>query len=522
MAPMRSSRGPAAKTLLVLGILLAVGAVLRGLDLADPWSSRGFKSAFAWACCSPARNLAEDGLLSTGGMPYFYRLRLADGSFETAWYANHPALTIDLTAASLVLFGKHEWAARLPWFLASLWSLVAGWRLLRLVYGERVALLGTWFLAVVPLAADHGSLAWCDYALLGLTAVMFRRYWLWLGDGRRAHLLAGAGCALAGGLLDWPMHFSVAALGVHALILGVSRWRRWRALLPLLSLPAASVLAVGIHGLQMLAVMGWGRSVGDAGRTTSWLMTGYLGPLAFARIQLEHLTSDLTPPLAVLLVLALAQLCLRALRRAPRAGDGLALALCLPGLFYVLAFPVRSFNHDFFWELGLLGFASLAGVELAHWHGRLAARRPRLAAGGGLALLLLASLWCARAVVGKWRAERDDLPRALAGHPAVAPAAGDPEAVLLVAPGEGLLLSWYSAAPVVGPFTNAESLEQGRAHLDERLEPGRAVYFLMTASVFAELRPTYEALKASGVASQRGVVEAAGRPPLTFEIFRLR
>ncbi|TAJ25383.1 MAG: hypothetical protein EPO68_00095, partial [Planctomycetota bacterium] len=106
--------------------LLALALAVRLFGFTEPWSGRGFRSAFATVTtgCN-ARNFAEHGILAAKAMPYYWGIELADGSRAYEYYAHHPALVALVGGLSLELFGAREWALTLPYLLFSLASVAA-------------------------------------------------------------------------------------------------------------------------------------------------------------------------------------------------------------------------------------------------------------------------------------------------------------------------------------------------------------------------------------------------------------
>jgi 4-amino-4-deoxy-L-arabinose transferase-like glycosyltransferase len=469
-----SASRPSRSAAIALAAVLALALGLRLLGIAEPWSGRGFKSAFGTHTTGAhARNFYEHGFSESGGMPYFSRVELADGALVRDWYAHHPALVALLSGVSMRVFGPHEWAITLPWVLCSLLSVALVARLARALWGEREQLLAALFMAVLPLSAWYGAIAWVDGAVISCYAFVALRYLAWQRGGSWRELALGASGVLVGGLFDWSMLLVLPGLGLHALAT-----RGWRGALPALWLPAGGLAAVALHKLHMLAVLPRELVYADTSATVAWVRSMPVPLSEFVRLQLSYIARYLTPPLALALLAALA-VQLRALVPGRReAGALLALALAPPGVLYIALAPARSFNHDFFFFLSLpwvaLGLARLAALAHAGLRARLG--RPGVVLGA-LALAVLAAN-CTRVVVQLWRAQRSDSIAQLAQAPWFAPALGDPRAVIAANTGVGLALGAYARAALLNGIDTPQELLELRERVLSRLGTGRRVLFL--------------------------------------------
>lgn len=507
---------PSRRRTALLAAVLALALGLRLLGIAEPWSGRGFKSAFGTHTTGAhARNFHEHGFAESGWMPYFSRVELADGTLVRDWYAHHPALVAVLSGASMRVFGPHEWAISLPWVLFSLLSVVLVARLARALWGAREELLAALFMAVVPLSAWYGAIAWVDGAVIACYAFVALRYLAWQRGGGTRELAIGALGVLVGGLFDWSMLLVLPGLGLHALAT-----RGLRGALPALLLPAGGLAAVALHKLHMLAVLPSELVHADTSATVAWVRSMPVPLPEFVRLQLSYVARYLTPPLALALLGALA-LQLRALLPGRRdEGAWLALALAPPGVLYVSLAPARSVNHDFFFFLSLpwvaLSLARLASLA----HEALRARFGRTGMlAGGLALAVLAAN-CARVVVELWRAQRSDSIEQLAQAPWFAPALNDPRAVIAANTGVGLTLGAYARAALLNGIDTPQKLLDLRERVLSRLEPGRRVLFLFDGRGL-ELHAELHALLEASAPSELHLEGMQRTPPVAVQLYDL-
>lgn len=487
-----SVREARARWRLALGACLALALALRWFGLDDPWSGRlgDFHSHFGgFQTGGPVRALAENGLLESGGMPYDWRVQLADGTTVRAWYAHHPAGWMLLSAASLEVFGPHEWALRLPALLGSLLAVWAVAAVGRELFGARMGLMAAAVVATAPYSVRFGINPWTELTLVATTALAVRSYARYVAGRRRVDLWPAALWILIGGLLDWPGLFVLPALGLHAL-LAARRRGGWAFLWPTLLLPAAGLLAIGVHALHMQLVLPADAIATDKAATlrSVWRLPVTVG--RFCELQARYLVQHLSWPWLALALFGVPRL----LRSASMLRAGLVGVLLFPGLLYVGLFPGRSHDHHFFQVLALGGLALLAAQGL---------RAVEQRVGRAFAAVLLAfsmgysgyralDLWATYtdSQVGEW----------VASEP-LGELLDDPRAVILTPFGKGMALPFYSRGPVVHSVNTPEDLQRRLDNLVARLEPERRVVFLAdlnTARALPEFAGLQAALQQNG------------------------
>jgi hypothetical protein len=475
-----SVREARARWRLALAACLTLAVALRWFGFDDPWSGRlgDFHSHFGgFQTGGPVRALAEHGLLESGGMPYDWRVELADGSTVRAWYAHHPAGWMLLSAASLQVFGAHEWALRLPALLGGLFAVWAVAAVGRELFGPRLGLVAAAVVATAPYSVRFGINPWTELTLVGTTALAVRAYARYVAGRRRADLLPAAVWILVGGLLDWPGLFVLPALGLHALF-AARRRGGWDFLWPTLCLPAAGLLAIGVHALHMQLVLPAEAIATDKAATlrSVWRLPVSAG--RFLELQAQYLVEHLSWPWLVLAILGVPRL----VRSASLLRAGLVAVLLFPGLLYVGLFPGRSHDHHFFQVLGLGGLALLAAQGL-----RLVEQRT---GRGVAAVVLIGSMaFSGYRALDLWATYTDEAVGQWVASEPLASLLEDERALILTPFGKGMTLPFYSRAPVVHSVNTPADLERRERHLIERLEPDRRVVFLadlQTASALPE------------------------------------
>jgi hypothetical protein len=281
-------------------------------------------------------------------------------------YLNHPPLIALWTAVPLVVFGDHEWAARLVPIAATLGSVGV---LTQIVEGLGERLLGVltgFFFATLPLTAYFGRMIDHVAPVQLFSLLMLHGYLEWSGlyPGRRRPRL-GAFWYVTGAVLGigtgWAAVLPALLLCAwHGL--RVARGAGDARLLPWLAgAPSLALAAVVLH---ILAGCGWDvgmlpalyaeRSLGGVGGDVAWS--------AWLAVQWLHLLRNFTLPGVVAAVACACILVARLVRPAPGGaspafpfGGTLAAAVGLTGLhglLYVVLFKNAAWHHDY-WQFFL-------------------------------------------------------------------------------------------------------------------------------------------------------------------------
>ncbi|MDF1799816.1 MAG: glycosyltransferase family 39 protein [Planctomycetota bacterium] len=494
---------------LLLFLVLAVALALRLLSIGDPWSglAQDFHNHFgAFATGGQAARFHHDGFGELHYLLTSWRVVFEDGTAVSQVYSHHPPLFIYLEALALDLFGVHEWALRLVPLCFSMLSVLGAFRLGRLVWGARAGLLMAAVLAVVPWSAWYGVQTFTEGTLIWIACEEVRRYVLWLRTGERSHLWIAALWQLLAGLMDWPGGFLLLGLGFHGLLVA-TRTRGWRGLLSLLVLPGAFLLAALAHWVHLGLVMGEAGRGEDTAATIATVTTLTTSLEHFLVLQGRFLWRFLGAGFCVLFVLGGVRALGLGLRRRLSAEDWLWPALLVPGILYVVLFPQRSVNHDFFFMLALPGVAVLSSGLLLGVLDRL---RARLGAGRGgalgglLVVLLLGS--AAWRTVEVWQARRSVQLVGLVESEWLAPELADPRGVILTHFGRGMSLPFYSTAQLIHSVDDRARFEAIEARVLDRLKPGRPAWFLFDLASAEKLDsgPASELLDAAGLLATGG------------------
>ena len=364
----REVRPVGARELVLVLLVLLLGLVFRSLNLNDAWSGRpnDFHSAFGGGSTGgPARNFYSHGFTETRGVPFEWRVELEDGSRVYSYYPHHPTTCISITALSMMLFGPSEWAARLPWILSSMLALIGVWRLARLIWNPRLALVAMLFTSVIPFASHFASMLWIDGFVVFTYTLVLYRYVLWMRSGAGRDLLFAAFYAFLGGLSEWTAIFILPGLGLHALFV-FGKQRQWKALGSTLILPLAVLLGFAAHAFHLHLVLSREELSRDTSSTLEWVMSLPVPLPEFLDLQWHYLHRYLTPPVTTLVVLGTLWALMRYWRSnrtaSPSREEGVLWPLALSGILYIVVFPGRSTNHNFFAELSVPFFGIIAAL----------------------------------------------------------------------------------------------------------------------------------------------------------------
>ncbi|HEX7126204.1 MAG TPA: glycosyltransferase family 39 protein [Thermodesulfobacteriota bacterium] len=221
---------------LLVGAGLAAGLAIRAANLGGP--AFGYDELYH---VFAAKGLLDgEGLALPSGRPY-----------------TRGALVSLLTAGAFVLFGEHEWSARVPALLFGAASLVLIYAAGRTLFGPIAGVTALWLLALSPEAVDADRYArmYSPLTAFGLLAAL-AAYRALEGGGRRWAVVAVAAAAVAVHLHPAALML-VVAVGAYAAscclaaaLRGERQPRRHLALaLGLLALAAASALTPPVRSL---------------------------------------------------------------------------------------------------------------------------------------------------------------------------------------------------------------------------------------------------------------------------------
>ncbi len=206
MNEMPARRGLAVAAVLVL-VWWAATACLRPLMLPD----EGRYVGVAWEMLR-----SGDWLTPTlNGLPYFHK----------------PPLFYWITAASLWLFGHHEWAARTASLLGALAGTLASYAFVRRWLDERAGRMGLVVLMAQPLWMIGAQFANLDMLVAGciVATICLLAHSVLLAEHAQAHravLVAAWGMAALGVLAKGLIGFVLPAAVVFLWLVAQRRWRR--------------------------------------------------------------------------------------------------------------------------------------------------------------------------------------------------------------------------------------------------------------------------------------------------------
>lgn len=278
-------------------------------------------------------------------------------------HVTKPPLAYWAQAASMLAFGKTEFAARFPSAVASTLLLVSVFAFARATLGALVATLATAVLACMPLFLVVGRLAITDPLLALWWWLALCAAWMALRDGRSRPgwvVCFWTACALAG-LTKGPLLLAPPAI-VAAWLALAGRWRELGRLHPWAGLPlAAAPLAAVAWGfyaanpertLEIWRFEFVDRFTGGSHDTPTWAI-----PAAFV-VGLFPATALLTLPWF--------NLSWRAALGSFRSGDLAALLLCSTVLPLVGFTALRGSSPTYLLPLAA-PLAVLVAVPLARW-----------------------------------------------------------------------------------------------------------------------------------------------------------
>lgn len=294
-------------------------------------------------------------------------------------YLNHPPLLALLVAAPLLVFGDHEWTARLVPIAATVGSAALWMAILARLGGPLLGTLAGLFFVTLPLTAYFGRMIDHVAPVQFFSLLMIHGYLQWTGGyGEAATRRTGAAWYAVGAVLGvgtgWAAVLAAGLICVWQALRVARRSGEARLLVWLVALPAVALGAVVLHiaagaggNVLMLRDLMARRSLGGEGGEQSW-------PVWLA-LQGTYFVRNFTLPGAVAAILwgpVLAVLFGRERRGTGLPGlrhPGLLASVLavsgLQGLLYVAMFKNSAWFHDY-WQffLGPFVAASLAGLAV--------------------------------------------------------------------------------------------------------------------------------------------------------------
>jgi len=350
----------------ILAALLVFAAILRLWDFNQPWTNdfRGWGGSFYG---NIARNYLEFGCAQTKAAPV--RSVNPQDSAHFQYYLDHPPMTGWLLSLSFLVFGCHEWSARLVPVLCSMGGLILLYLIIRRFWKTQTVLIALAIAAVAPMAAFYGSFVDVQgpipffFVLLALYLYLrFDKRTTW---GRWIAVLIAF---IVSALSDWPAYYLVPVILVHHFFSKSAGLRRWRVLL----LPAVALAAIalfvfyinwvefGSASFRIDEMVQWfvHRAISTASEASgqSFTVVDWFGAIA------QNLRVMFSLPVLILAAVGLLFYVLRIASRRADKSDGVLALLLAFGLMHVLIFRQGAYDHDFWGYYLYPAIALLAAI----------------------------------------------------------------------------------------------------------------------------------------------------------------
>lgn len=227
-------------------MLLWLGAILTQ-NISSPWVNLVDFNGAVWS--QAAHNILRAGLVQTEGAStgfYFGPLPIP----PVGYYLHHPPLLHLMVTGLFVLFGEHEWVARLVPIACSLLSGIFLWLLVKNCAGVRSAAFSLGLFVCLPMELRYGCMVNFEPLLLMLIlgALLCLRYWQ---TTRKTFWKAfAAGFLVLGLWVDWAMYLFVMVLCAYWFLKPNLKMRRMAVLLLASSLISAVLYLLRIQLLN--------------------------------------------------------------------------------------------------------------------------------------------------------------------------------------------------------------------------------------------------------------------------------
>ena len=359
---------------LTVALVAAVGVVLRVQTFTDTWT--GVHNAWGGAFYgNVARNFLRYGYWTTSFAPVVNSGVVEPRLFEI--YYHHPPLAAWLTSVSFLIFGVHEWSARLVPLIFSLATMALVFQFAKAEYGKGGALCAFLVVAVLPVDAYYAAhLDPNSSQAIFFTALTVEGYRRWLGSGRRRDFAIILIAIVLGCMTSWFTYLVIPGLVAHGWLIHRPGERRVM-LARLWPLPAAVlVVFVLIMAHRAIALSGGRPEVFDPLRERLLKRTFDFGSdrLAIMLIYLKQIWQLYTFPVVVLSAAWFSYFVYSLWKRQLRTAEWCILILWSYGVLYALAFPGHLVNHDFFVRTYVPGVAIACGFVV--WRLASAVRAP--------------------------------------------------------------------------------------------------------------------------------------------------
>lgn len=320
-------------------VILAVAIRVYGINA--PWL--GGHHAWNGALFSQiARNYERFDLVDTKLAPVINLGPNHPERFKYSLY--HPFLLPILVSVSFKIFGVHEWSATLVPILFSLGTLIVIFLIARRLWGESVALLATFFLAMIPMDAYYGRVVVHEVPALFFAMLTLLFYLSWIEQQKKRYYVGIFVSYVLGMLSGWPAYYIGPLIALHYLIFEHRRIRRlsFFFMLPLTALITFALQIAYIAYLKGSVLWLFQHALWRASPSGEWAFTAqqWLARL-YARIQL------LFTPVLFVLALVWGGSALLDAKRKEVERHSIVFLLLLYGLAHAIVFRQDSWIHEY-------------------------------------------------------------------------------------------------------------------------------------------------------------------------------
>ncbi|MDI6715486.1 MAG: glycosyltransferase family 39 protein [Actinomycetota bacterium] len=225
---------------LALAIVIIIAAIALCYGISDPWR-KGHEGTNGAYYSTIARNYLIYGLktkLAQVQNPYIVSPK------DFGFYADHPPLMPLTVALFFMVFGEHEWSARLVPILCSLFSLWLIFLIGKDLWNKRVGLIASAAFSANAMFLWYGHHVNHEAPTIFFGLLIILSYIRWIrGDVRYFWILCVS--IFLGGLTDWPTYYLIPILGLHYFIF--AKPRKLIAIVPV----AVSIATLGLIFLQI-------------------------------------------------------------------------------------------------------------------------------------------------------------------------------------------------------------------------------------------------------------------------------
>jgi len=268
---------------------------------------------------------------------------------EFRYYIHHPPLIPLAAAASMAVFGKHEWAGRLVPILFSLGSLILVYLLGTELAVRGVGALAALIFALLPMNAYFGRMLNHEAPTNFFILAVFLAYIYWFREQRPRYFLWMLGAFLLGALSGWPAYYLAGILPVHHIVTAGREWN-WKILL----LPIAAFGMFAVHLVHLMVIQD-GNPVSDVWNIFIWRATSAPGNLqgpgmawhTYMRIMVQRAFALFTIPVLLLTGFGLYEHVRTGLRDDKTSGRFFLLAMLGVGVVHIVLFRRWAIIHDY-------------------------------------------------------------------------------------------------------------------------------------------------------------------------------